>query len=85
MHGGLSQELNEYRDIEMIERPSDIPDQGLLCDLLWADPEENQYQDYQESERGVSYTFNENVVQNFTKKLDIDLIARGHQVQEDGY
>ena len=46
MHGGLSQELNEYRDIEMIERPSDIPDQGLLCDLLWADPEENQYQDY---------------------------------------
>ena len=44
-----------------------------------------QYQDYQESERGVSYTFNENVVQNFTKKLDIDLIARGHQVQEDGY
>ena len=62
----------------MIERPSDIPDQGLLCDLLWADPEENQYQDYQDSERGVSYTFNENVVQNFTKKLDIDLIARGH-------
>jgi len=57
----------------------------LLCDLLWADPEENQYQDYQDSERGVSYTFNENVVQNFTKKLDIDLIARGHQVQEDGY
>ena len=62
----------------MVERPSDIPDQGLLCDLLWADPEENQYQDYQDSERGVSYTFNENVVQNFTKKLDIDLIARGH-------
>lgn len=25
------------------------------------------------------------MVQNFTKKLDIDLIARGHQVQEDGY
>jgi len=46
MHGGLSSELNEYRDIEMIERPSDIPDQGLLCDLLWADPEENQYADY---------------------------------------
>jgi len=29
--------------------------------------------------------FNDNVVQNFAKKFDIDLIARGHQVQEDGY
>lgn len=77
MHGGLSQELNDYRDIEMVQRPTDIPDQGLLCDLLWADPEV-QHQDYQESERGVSYVFNENVVANFTKKFDIDLIARGH-------
>lgn len=39
MHGGLSQELADYRDIEMIQRPTDIPDQGILCDLLWADPE----------------------------------------------
>ena len=46
----------------MIQRPTDIPDQGLLCDLLWADPEENQAQDYVDSERGVSFTFNENVV-----------------------
>ena len=38
-----------------------------------------------DSERGVSYTFNENVVQSYIKKFDIDLIARGHQVQEDGY
>ena len=85
MHGGLSQELNDYRDLEMIERPTDIPDQGLLCDILWADPEENQHQEWCESERGVSYVFNDNVVANFAKKFDIDLIARGHQVQEDGY
>ena len=52
--------------------------------MLWADPEA-QIPEYQESERGVSYVFNENVVANFTKKFDIDLIARGHQVQEDGY
>ena len=80
MHGGLSQELNDYRDIEMISRPTDIPDQGLLCDILWADPEESQHADWAESERGVSYVFNENVVANFAKKFDIDLIARGHQV-----
>ena len=29
--------------------------------------------------------FSSRVVADFTKKFDIDLIARGHQVQEDGY
>lgn len=33
----------------------------------------------------MSYVFNESVVAQFSKKFDIDLIARGHQVQEDGY
>ena len=41
--------------------------------------------DWVDSERGVSQTFNDNVVASFAKKFDIDLIARGHQVQEDGY
>lgn len=41
MHGGLSQDLIDYTDIEAIMRPTDIPDMGLLCDLLWADPMED--------------------------------------------
>ena len=41
MHGGLSAELHDYNDIEMIQRPTDVPDSGLLCDLLWADPADN--------------------------------------------
>lgn len=85
MHGGLSQELKDYRDIEMIMRPCDIPDMGLLCDLLWADPCEDQEQDYKQSDRGVSFSFNEHCVKEFCKNFDVDLIVRGHQVQEDGY
>jgi serine/threonine-protein phosphatase PP1 catalytic subunit len=39
MHGGLSPELVTVEQINDILRPTDIPDSGLLCDLLWADPE----------------------------------------------
>lgn len=39
MHGGLSPQLENLEQILKIVRPVEIPDQGLLCDLLWADPE----------------------------------------------
>jgi len=48
-------------------RPTDIPDKGMLCDLLWADPETNG-KGWGESERGVSYTFGADVVASFLKK-----------------
>jgi len=38
MHGGLSPDLTSVNQINEIVRPTDIPDVGLLCDLLWADP-----------------------------------------------
>ena len=39
MHGGLSPELIDVEQINEIARPTDIPDTGLLCDLLWSDPD----------------------------------------------
>ena len=39
MHGGISPDLSDLRHIRDITRPTEVPDQGLLCDLLWADPE----------------------------------------------
>ena len=38
MHGGLSPELVNFNQIRRIARPCDVPDEGLLCDLLWSDP-----------------------------------------------
>ncbi|CAA3007053.1 Serine/threonine-protein phosphatase PP1 isozyme 9 [Olea europaea subsp. europaea] len=84
MHGGLSPELKQLDEIKEIERPTDIPDNGLLCDLLWSDPDP-RIQGWSDSDRGVSCTFGPDVVAQFLEKNDLDLICRGHQVVEDGY
>lgn len=52
---------------------------GLLCDLLWSDPDKD-IQGWGENDRGVSFTFGTDVVTNFLKRHDLDLICRAHQV-----
>ncbi|KAI5713136.1 serine/threonine-protein phosphatase alpha-2 isoform-like [Diaphorina citri] len=83
-HGGLSPDLDSFEDIKRIPRPTDVPDQGLLCDLLWSDPD-NNILDWGDNDRGVSYTFGPNVVKTFLDKHHMDLICRAHQVVEEGY
>ena len=122
MHGGLSPELHDLQQIADLQRPCDIPDFGLLCDLLWSDPAPIEVstkkesllefsiantavihghfrfffslscsfrllwlQGWAENERGVSFVFGANVIEEFLQKQDLDLIVRAHQVVEDGY
>jgi len=84
MHGGLSPDLTNLEQITRIQRPTEVPDEGLLCDLLWSDPD-NDVSGWAENERGVSFTFGSEAISAFLKKQDLDLICRAHQVVEDGY
>lgn len=84
MHGGLSPDLQSMEQIRRIMRPTDVPDTGLLCDLLWSDPDKD-ISGWGENDRGVSFTFGGEVVQKFLHKHDMDLVCRAHQVVEDGY
>ncbi|CAN4111059.1 unnamed protein product [Withania somnifera] len=79
MHGGISPELKSLDLINEIQRPAEVPDGGLLCDLLWADPDP-RIKGWSDSDRGVSCTFGPDVVAEFLAKNELDLICRGHQV-----
>jgi len=92
---GLSPDLQSMEQIRRIMRPTDVPDQGqcvaitphschqlsigLLCDLLWADPDK-ETMGWGENDRGVSFTFGPEIVTKFLHKHDLDLICRAHQV-----
>ena len=84
MHGGLGPDLDKIDRIRNIIRPTDVPERGLLCDLLWSDPDDSS-NGFGINERGVSVVFNGKIVQNFLKSNDLDLICRAHQVVEEGY
>lgn len=60
-HGGLSPDLASMEQIRRIMRPTDVPDQGLLCDLLWSDPDKDTM-GWGENDRGVSFTFGAEVI-----------------------
>ncbi|PAA92276.1 hypothetical protein BOX15_Mlig028012g2 [Macrostomum lignano] len=83
-HGGLSPDLQSLEQIRRIMRPTDVPDTGLLCDLLWSDPDKD-VTGWGDNDRGVSFTFGADIVSKFLSRLDLDLVCRAHQVVEDGY
>ncbi|KAG7860142.1 hypothetical protein KL919_002847 [Ogataea angusta] len=95
VHGGLSPQLTDLNQIKNIQRPTDVPESGLLADLLWSDPQDptqgsskasiSLSGDWCENDRGVSYCFSKKVVQKFCDHFQFDLVARGHMVVEEGY
>ncbi|XP_047098327.1 serine/threonine-protein phosphatase alpha-2 isoform-like [Schistocerca piceifrons] len=84
-HAGLSPELRNLNQIREIMRPTDVPDKGLLCDLLWSDPDGSITGWGPNEERGISVTFGADVVEQFLRQYDFDLVCRAHQVVENGY
>jgi serine/threonine-protein phosphatase PP1 catalytic subunit len=85
MHGGLSPELKNMDQVRRVVRPTDVPDAGLICDLLWSDPDKETEGWAENDDRGVSFVFGQDIVTNFLRKQGMDLVVRAHQVVQDGY
>lgn len=84
MHGGLfTRDDVTLDDIRKIDRNREPPEDGLMCELLWSDP---QPQDGRESsKRGVGVQFGPDVTNNFLQRNNLDYIVRSHEVKSAGY
>lgn len=83
-HGGITKDINTLEDINKYVKGNVIPDSGPFCDLVWSDPKMSKV-DWVKNNRGVSYTFNENALNQFMDKHKLSLICRAHQVVKTGF
>ncbi|CAK5272158.1 unnamed protein product [Mycena citricolor] len=91
IHGGLSPELNTLDDIRAIDRFREPPTQGLMCDILWADPVEDFGSEKTTDNflhnhvRGCSYFFTYQAACQFLERNNLLSIIRAHEAQDAGY
>lgn len=47
----------------------------MLCDILWSDPD-SKIVGWQPNDRGVSYVFGTDILNQFLQKMDLDIVVR---------
>ena len=89
MHGGISPDLSKPEQINKIDRFQEVPLDGLFCDLLWADPIDDDLAEKKDwvdnEERECSYLFGKKPAQKLLDSNNLMTIFRAHQVQLEGY
>jgi len=83
VHGGLSPYVRTLDDITAINRNREIPHEGDFCDLVWSDPDE--IDTWQVSPRGAGWLFGTKVTNEFMNVNKLEMIARAHQLVNEGY
>ncbi|KAJ4904130.1 Serine/threonine-protein phosphatase 5 [Raphanus sativus] len=84
VHGGLfSVDGVKLSDIRAIDRFCEPPEEGLMCELLWSDPQPLPGRG--PSKRGVGLSFGGDVTKRFLEDNNLDLVVRSHEVKDEGY
>uniref|UniRef100_A0A9J2PMQ3 protein-serine/threonine phosphatase n=1 Tax=Ascaris lumbricoides TaxID=6252 RepID=A0A9J2PMQ3_ASCLU len=83
-HGGLFKDDNITLDeIRSTNRDRQPPDEGVMCDLLWSDPQDLPGRS--PSKRGVGCQFGPDITEDFCKRNGLDYVIRSHEVKPEGY
>ncbi|XP_058061231.1 serine/threonine-protein phosphatase 5 [Anopheles bellator] len=84
MHGGLFSRDNVSLDeLRTIDRNRQPPEDGLMCELLWSDPQ--PLKGRVPSKRGVGIQFGPDITEAFLKYNNLDYVIRSHEVKAKGY
>ena len=82
MHGGISPELSKLDQVDKINRFTEVPLDGLFCDLLWSDPMADEVANSKEyidnEERECSYLFGKKPTKKLLDQNNLMSILRGH-------
>ncbi len=94
VHGGISPYVSSCEDVLEIDRFGEIPSDGAMCDLLWADPltqcKEQPRDEWlemrwdQNRQRKISFTFGWGVLEAFLENNNLQSVIRAHEVKQEG-
>ncbi|XP_020088784.1 serine/threonine-protein phosphatase 5 [Ananas comosus] len=84
VHGGLfSVDGVKLSEIRAIDRFCEPPEEGLMCEILWSDPQPQPGRG--PSKRGVGLSFGADVTKRFLQENNLELVVRSHEVKDEGY
>lgn len=84
VHGGLFSKDGVTLDaIRKVNRECEPPDEGLMTEMLWSDPQPGRGR--VPSKRGVGVAFGQDVTEDFLTTNGLKLVIRSHEMKEEGY
>ena len=84
VHGGLfSKDGVTIDEIKKIDRFREIPESGLMSEILWSDPCKEKGR--MPSKRGVGMSFGPDIAAKFLEENNLKLLIRSHEVKMEGY
>ena len=91
VHGGISPSMGLISSLDSaFDRIKEVPFEGLLCDMLWSDPVNDEDVDLVQefthnNDRECSFLYGRVATKRLLEKNKLTSILRGHQVKVEGY